>query len=149
MATDAFFKTAKIFNELDLFQRDPGWLASFPDGADETAVPRGEIYVSILRERRGEAGDRPLWSVHADQWVVEDEHRPAAPNIPPSDLLALCMRADPGCTVLGTEAEPGAEEGSVVFYTWAELRLTPEMARELLRNLCVRFQAAFPDREDV
>jgi hypothetical protein len=151
LATDAFFKPARIFNELDLFQRDPGWLAAFPDGCDETTIPRGEVYVSIVRERRGEQqpGDKTLWTIHADQWVTEDEHRPAVPAIPPSEILSVCMPYDRSSTGMGVESEPGAEEGSVVFYTWAELRMTPAEAKELLRTLCTRFQAAYPDREDV
>jgi hypothetical protein len=165
VATDAFFKPARIFNELDLFQRDPGWLAAFPDGCDESVVPRGEIYVSLIRERSRDLRDgreprdsrdgreprdaeTPIWQIHADQWALEDENRPAVPAIPPAEILQLCIPYDPTSTSLGIETEPGADEGVLAFYTWAELRMTPAEAKDLLRKLCTRFQAAYPDREE-
>lgn len=148
MATDAFFQPAKIFNELDLFQRDPGWLAAFPDGGDDGVVPRGEIYVSLLRERTREAEDQvPLWQLHADQWVEEVEDRPGPAPVPPAEVLRLCMSADPTCSVMGTETEIAAEEGVFVCYTWAELRMSPQQAKDLLRALCDKFQQAYPDAE--
>jgi hypothetical protein len=149
LGTDVFFRPAKIFNELDRFQRDPGWLAVFPDSADETTVPRAEIYASIVREHKEPGGDgRPLWSLHADQWVAEDEHHAAEPAVAPTDILSLCIQADPRSSGMGIESEPSVDDGVLVFYTWAELRLTPEQARELLRLIGRKFQDAFPDREE-
>lgn len=150
MATDAFFKSARIFNELDLFQRDPGWLAAFPDGVDDTVVPRAEIYVSLVRERDRDPTDEetPLWQVHADQWLPEEGDRPAVPAVAPTEILRLCMTADATCAVMGTETELGAEEGTYVCYTWSELRLSPQDAKNLLRGLCTRFQQAYPDQEE-
>jgi hypothetical protein len=148
LATDAFYKPAKIFNELDLFQRDPGWLAAFPDGVDDSVAPRAEIYVGLIRERdRDPSGDDPpLWQIHADQWMVEvDEERTPVPPVAPTEILRLCMSADASSTVMGTETEAGAEEGVWVCYTWSELRLSPTAARELLRALCTRFAQAYPD----
>jgi len=147
VATDAFFKPARIFNELDLFQRDPAWLASFPDRADESVYPRGEIYVTLRERTPDSPADTPVWAIQADQFVQGDEHHPPEPKVPPSELLQMCVRADPESHYMGVEAEPGTEEWSLVYYTWADLKMTAAEAKELLRNLCARFALAFPDRE--